>query len=60
MTSRYHLTRQELDALELEHRHAPEKRYADRIKTVYPAPQNTSPFMARMSPAPYYALQGAG
>jgi len=35
MTSRYHLSRQELDELELEHRHAPEKRYADRIKTVY-------------------------
>jgi len=35
MTSRYQLTREELDSLERAHRHAPDKRYADRIKTVY-------------------------
>ena len=35
MSSRYHLNAQELDELEFEHRHTPDKRYADRIKTVY-------------------------
>lgn len=35
MSFRYNLTAQELDALEYEHRHAADKRYADRIKTVY-------------------------
>jgi transposase len=35
MTSRYHLTNKELDDLEFEHRHATDKRYADRVKTVY-------------------------
>ena len=33
MSSGYHLTVQELDELEFEHRHIPDKRYADRIKT---------------------------
>ncbi|SER04078.1 hypothetical protein SAMN05421690_100668 [Nitrosomonas sp. Nm51] len=31
----YNLTNQELDSLEFEHRHAADKRYADRVKTVY-------------------------
>jgi transposase len=35
MSSRYHLTDQELDDLEFEHRHATDKRYADRVKAVY-------------------------
>jgi len=35
MPSRYHLTDQELDDLEFEHRHATDKRYADRVKAVY-------------------------
>ena len=35
MTNRYHLTQQELDELEYEHRHISDKRYADRIKAVY-------------------------
>ena len=35
MSSRYHLSAQELNELEFEHRHTPDKRYADRIKTVY-------------------------
>jgi len=35
MKSRYQLTREELDSLERAHRHAPDKRYADRITTVY-------------------------
>lgn len=35
MSSHYHLTDQELTGLELEHRHATDKRYADRVKTVY-------------------------
>ena len=30
-----HLTDQELTDLEHEHRHASDKRYADRVKTVY-------------------------
>lgn len=35
MPSRYHLTASELDDLEFEHRHTTDKRYADRVKTVY-------------------------
>ena len=35
MSNRYHLTQQELDELEYEHRHTGDKRYADRIKAVY-------------------------
>lgn len=35
MSLHYHLTDQELDNLEFEHRHATDKRYADRVKTVY-------------------------
>lgn len=35
MSSRYHLTDKELDDLEFEHRHTSDKRYADRVKTVY-------------------------
>ncbi len=35
MSSRYHLTNQELDDLEFEHRHTTDKRYADRVKAVY-------------------------
>jgi DNA-binding NarL/FixJ family response regulator len=35
MSSRYHLTDQELSELELEHRHTTDKRYADRVKAVY-------------------------
>jgi transposase len=35
MSSRYHLTASELDDLEFEHRHTTDKRYADRVKTVY-------------------------
>ena len=35
MSTRYHLPDQELDDLELEHRHATDKRYADRVKAVY-------------------------
>jgi transposase len=35
MSSRYHLTASELDDLEFEHRHTSDKRYADRVKTVY-------------------------
>jgi hypothetical protein len=35
MSNRYHLTQQELDELEYEHRHTREKRYADRLKAVY-------------------------
>ncbi len=35
MSSRYDLTGQELGDLEFEHRHATDKRYADRIKAVY-------------------------
>jgi len=35
MTSRYHLTPSELDDLAFEHRHTSDKRYADRVKTVY-------------------------
>ena len=35
MSSRYQLTDQELDDLEFEHRHTTDKRYADRVKTVY-------------------------
>ncbi len=35
MSLRYHLTGQELADLELEHRHATDKRYADRVKAVY-------------------------
>ncbi|WP_292988894.1 helix-turn-helix domain-containing protein, partial [Nitrosomonas sp.] len=35
MSSRYELTDQELDDLEFEHRHATDKRYADRVKAVY-------------------------
>lgn len=35
MSNRYHLTQQELDELECEHRHASDKRYADRLKAVY-------------------------
>ena len=35
MSSHYNLTNQELDDLEFEHRHAIDKRYADRVKAVY-------------------------
>jgi transposase len=35
MSSRYQLTDKELDDLEFEHRHTSDKRYADRVKTVY-------------------------
>ena len=35
MSSKYQLSQQELDELEIAHRQAPDKRYADRIKTVY-------------------------
>jgi transposase len=35
MLSRYHLTDKELDDLAFEHRHTSDKRYADRVKTVY-------------------------
>ena len=35
MPLRYHLTASELDDLEFEHRHTTDKRYADRVKTVY-------------------------
>ena len=35
MSSRYHLTDQELAELEFEHRHTTDKRYADRVKAVY-------------------------
>ncbi|SER71276.1 Winged helix-turn helix [Nitrosomonas sp. Nm51] len=35
MSSCYRLTDQELDDLEFEHRHATDKRYADRVKAVY-------------------------
>jgi len=35
MSNRYHLTQQELDELEYEHRHTSDKRYADRIKALY-------------------------
>ena len=35
MTSRYHLNPSELDDLAFEHRHTSDKRYADRVKTVY-------------------------
>jgi transposase len=35
MSSHYHLTDQELADLEFEHRHAFDKRYADRVKAVY-------------------------
>lgn len=35
MSNRSPLTPQELDELEYEHRHASDKRYADRLKAVY-------------------------
>ena len=35
MSSRYHLSASELADLEFEHRHTSDKRYADRVKTVY-------------------------
>jgi DNA-binding transcriptional ArsR family regulator len=35
MSSHYHLTDKELADLEFEHRHAFDKRYADRVKAVY-------------------------
>lgn len=35
MPSYYHFTSQELNTLKLELRHASDKRYADRVKTVY-------------------------
>jgi hypothetical protein len=35
MSSRYHLSDKELEDLEFEHRHTADKRYADRVKTVY-------------------------
>ncbi|MGZ8172277.1 MULTISPECIES: IS630 family transposase [Methylobacter] len=35
MPKNYRLTQQELDDLQFEHRHTSNKRYADRIKTVY-------------------------
>ena len=35
MSSRYPLTDKELDDLESEHRHTSDKRYVDRVKTVY-------------------------
>ncbi|MDP3331253.1 MAG: helix-turn-helix domain-containing protein [Methylococcaceae bacterium] len=35
MSNHYHLTQQELDELEYEHRHTRDKRYADWIKAVY-------------------------
>lgn len=35
MSTRHPLSQQELDALECEHRHARDKRYADRLKAVY-------------------------
>jgi transposase len=35
MSNRYHLTDQEIDELEYEHRHTSDKRYADRLKAVY-------------------------
>lgn len=35
MSPRYHLTASELEDLEFEHRHTSDKRYADRVKSVY-------------------------
>ena len=35
MSSRHHLTDQEFDDVEFEHRHATDKRYADRVRVVY-------------------------
>lgn len=35
MSSRYHLSDKELEDLEFEHRHIADKRYLDRVKTVY-------------------------
>lgn len=35
MSNRYHLSPEELDKLQHEHRHAGDKRYADRLKAVY-------------------------
>ena len=35
ISSRYHLTDQQLAELEFEHRHTTDKRYAGRVKAVY-------------------------
>lgn len=35
MSNHYYLRQEDLDELEYEHRHASDKRYADRLKAVY-------------------------